>query len=152
MSTYVPHPEWIVLEWHHACIEAGALCILRCTECSAWRHPPRRFCPQCFSDGAEFQPVSGRGRIITVSVSHRSRDPGWQERAPYATLVIELEEGQRVIAATKSEPDDIVLGAPVHVTIEPRADDFVLVWAEIDPAGQQPAGHQEEEGVRAEQS
>ena len=133
MNTYTPRPEWMVLDWHHACIDAAALCVLRCTTCSEWRHPPRRFCPHCFSDSAEFHPVSGRGRILTVSVSHRSLDPAWQERAPYPTLVIELEEGPRVIAATLSGPDDIAIGAPVHVTIEPRSDDFALLWAEIDP-------------------
>ena len=91
--TYVPTPEWLTLDWHHACIAAGWLCIQQCARCGRWRHPPRRCCPDCFSDASEFRPVVGTGSIRSLAVSHRSLDPGWHERAPYAVLLVELTEG-----------------------------------------------------------
>ena len=102
MRTYVPTPEWIVLDWHHACVAAGLLCIQRCSGCGRWRHPPRRFCPTSQSDGASFEPVTGSGSVLSFAVSHRSLDPGWQALAPYATLLIEQtqswsEQGLRVL-------------------------------------------------------
>lgn len=130
MRTYVPRPEWIVLDWHRACIAAGVLCVQRCGSCGVWRHPPRRFCATCFSDNVIFQPVTGDGTVLSTAVSHRSLDPGWQEQAPYATLLVELDEGPRVLAATATPPDDIRIGDHVAVRIDPRSEDFVLVWAD----------------------
>lgn len=128
-NTYVPTPEWIVLDWHHACIETGALCVQQCERCRRWRHPPRRCCPVCFSDSFAFRPVAGSGSVRSFSVSHRSLDPGWNERAPYAVLLVALDEGPSVLAATDLDPAEVEIGQTVDVSIDRRGDDFVLVWA-----------------------
>jgi uncharacterized OB-fold protein len=130
MRTYIPKPEWIILDWHHACIAAEVLCVQKCSACGVWRHPPRRFCASCFSDDVSFQPVTGNGTVLSKAVSHRSLDPGWQEQAPYATLLVELAEGPRVLAATSVAPDEIEIGHHVAVRIDPHGHDFVLVWAD----------------------
>jgi hypothetical protein len=127
--TYVPTPEWLTLDWHHACIAAGWLCIQQCARCGRWRHPPRRCCPDCFSDASEFRPVVGTGSIRSLAVSHRSLDPGWHERAPYAVLLVELTEGPSVLAATDEESSRLTIGQTVELTIDRRSDDFVLLWA-----------------------
>ena len=134
MRTYVPTAEWIMLDWHHACVVAEVLCVQRCTSCGRWRHPPRRFCPSCLSDRATFEPVVGDGSVSSFVVSHRSLDPGWHAQAPYATLVVELDEGPRVLAATTIPPADIRIGQRVAVRIDATSDSFVLVWAEPRPA------------------
>jgi uncharacterized OB-fold protein len=129
-GTYVPQPEWLNLDWHRASLASGVLCVQRCTACGRWRQPPRRFCAGCTSDEARFEPVCGRGRVLSISVSHRSLDPGWAESLPFATLVVDLEEGPRVVAATTLIPTQVTIGLPVQVRIEPRGDDFALVWAD----------------------
>ena len=132
-GTYVPKPEWLVLEWHHACLAAEALTVQRCDACGRWRHPPRRFCATCYSPASTFELVAGTGIVRSLAVSHRSMDPGWQAEAPYATLVIELDEGPRLLAATPSAPDSVGVGTRVQCSIGRRSDDFALVWAEPDP-------------------
>jgi uncharacterized OB-fold protein len=127
--TYVPTPEWLTLDWHHACIAAGWLCIQQCARCGRWRHPPRRCCPDCFSDASEFRPVVGTGSIRSLAVSHRSLDPGWHDRAPYAVLLVELTEGPSVLAATDEDSGRLAIGQFVDLTIDRRSDDFVLLWA-----------------------
>lgn len=62
-------------------------------------------------------------------MSHRSLDPGWNGRAPYAVLLVELDEGPSVLAATDLEPAEIEIGQTVDLSIDQRSDDFVLVWA-----------------------
>jgi uncharacterized protein len=133
-STYVPQPEWLNLEWHQASIAAGALCVQRCVSCGRWRQPPRRFCAACASDEARFEPVAGRGRVVSFAVSHRSLDPGWADAVPFATLVVELEEGPRVVAATSITPAEVAIGLGVQLRLEPQGDDFALVWADPDTA------------------
>jgi len=126
---FVPVPEWLNLEWHHATIQAGALCLQRCTDCGAWRQPPRQRCAVCFSPEYAFLPVAGRGRIASYAVSHRSADPYWQAQAPFITLVVELEEGPRVLAATALGRDEISIGLPVEVHTTPLGDDLAHVEA-----------------------
>ena len=129
-GTFTPRPEWLALDWHRACLEAGTLAIQRCARCGEWRHPPRRFCAHCSSPEASFEPVRGTGVVRSLAVSHRSMDPGWQAEVPFATLVVELDEGPRVLAATHARPGDVPIGTEVTCTIEPRSEDFALLWAE----------------------
>ena len=129
-GTYVPKPEWLVLDWHRACIEAGALTLQRCDACGTWRNPPRRFCAECASPASSFELVAGTGTVRSLAVSHRSLDPGWNAEVPFATLVVELEEGPRVLAATKTAPGDVAIGMPVRCSVERRSEDFALVWAQ----------------------
>lgn len=129
-GTYVPKPEWLVLDWHHACIAAGGLAVQRCTACGTWRHPPRRYCAACWSDAAVFEPVSGLGVVRSMAVSHRSLDPHWQASAPFTTYVVELDEGPRLLAAARLGTGSAPVGAAVVCTVESRSDDFVLVWAD----------------------
>ncbi|MCU4187388.1 OB-fold domain-containing protein [Acidiferrimicrobium sp. IK] len=56
---------------------------------------------------------------MSFVVSHRSMDPGWQARAPYATLVVELPEGTRLLAATTLPPGDVGVGLQVQLRAEP---------------------------------
>lgn len=129
-GSFVPKPEWLAYDWHRACIDADGLCIQRCTSCGTWRHPPRRFCAQCASRESAFERVAGTGTVISLAVSYRSLDPGWAEHVPFATLVVELDEGPRVLAATRSAPADAGIGTQVRCTTEARSDSFVLLWAE----------------------
>lgn len=131
-GTYVPQTEWLVHDWLRACVSAGGLCVQRCASRGAWRHPPRRFCAECHSDDASFEPVCGHDVVASLAVSHRSLDPGWQERAPYASLVVELDDGPRVLTGTHASPTEVAIGDAVVVTVEPRGEEFVLLWA--DPA------------------
>jgi uncharacterized OB-fold protein len=77
--------------------------------------------------------VDGLGAVISLAVSHRALDPGWAAEVPFATLVVELDEGTRLLTATTIAPGQVSIGDRVHCTIEIRSDDFVLVWAEAAP-------------------
>ena len=130
-GAFVPTPEWLTLEWHHASLAAGALCIQRCGSCGRWRHPPRRRCPACFADTATFEPVTGCGIVHSYAVSHRSLDPEWQALAPFATLVVELDEGPRVLAATGLDASDVRLGMRVVLDVIRCNEDVAQVWARV---------------------
>lgn len=128
--TYTPQLEWLNLEWHRATNHAGSVCIQRCRSCRRWRHTPRRFCPACFSSAADFEPVCGDGEVVSFAVSHRSLDPGWNERTPFATLVVELDEGPKLVTATAVQPADVHIGLRVRLRTEPVTEDFALIWSE----------------------
>jgi uncharacterized OB-fold protein len=136
-GAFVPTPEWLTLEWHHATLAAGSLCVQRCGSCGRWRHPPRRRCPGCFSDLATFELVTGFGAVLSYAVSHRSLDPEWQELVPFVTLVVELDEGPRVVAATELDRSEVVLGLRVALEVQRSSDDVAQLWARLGAPLQQ---------------
>ena len=127
---YVPKTEWLVRDWHHATITSGTLCVQCCTACGHFRHPPRRFCSSCASAESAFVSVAGTGTVYTYLISHRSLDPAWNERVPFVTVVVELDEGPRVLAGTDLTPGSLAINDRVRISIERRSDDFAQLWTD----------------------
>jgi uncharacterized OB-fold protein len=127
MSIITPEPEWLVLDWHRSCIATGELCIMRCGACGAWRHPPRRYCASCWSHDATFERVAGQGIVASLAVSYRALDPAWADKLPFTTLVIELDEGPRVLARYDAPADSVAIGDRMTVTVERLRGNFVVL-------------------------
>ncbi|MDH3680170.1 MAG: OB-fold domain-containing protein [Acidimicrobiia bacterium] len=126
---YVPRPEGLNLEFHHACLANGLVSLQRCTGCGHFRHPPRWYCPNCHSSAYEFAPVSGKGEIYSMAINHFTIDPGWVDELPYVTAVVELAEGPRVVGALRDvAPGEVNLGQAVQVAVEARGEDFAFLW------------------------
>jgi len=105
----------------------GELRLQRCSSCGTWRHPPRNRCAQCGSAEVAWEPVSGRGRVYSWTVTHRAVDPAFTP--PYAILVVELEEGPRLVGNLRGlEPSDLALDLPVAAEIEHASDNVGLLW------------------------
>lgn len=125
-----PRSDELVRDFYRATIEHGGLVVQICADCGQTSHPPRTYCPRCFSPEHRFKPVSGRGSAYSFTVSHYSVEPYWKERLPFTTVVVELEEGPRVVAAGRGWASGVSLGAPVQVVVEPLSEDFTFLWAE----------------------
>lgn len=98
-----------------------------CEHCSRHQFYPRAFCTSCLSDELQWVKVSGRGTIYTFTISRIAPSPAFQSLLPYATAVVELNEGVRLLTNIL-EPDlsKIVIGAEVEVCFEPIRDDVCL--------------------------
>ena len=122
----VPNPVGLNAEFYAHCA-AGELRFQRCTACSTWRHPPRVRCSNCGSDQWEWALASGRGRVYSWTITHRPIDPGFADELPYAVLVVEMEEGPRVVGNLRDlAPSELVLDLAVEVVFEPVADNIAL--------------------------
>lgn len=96
----------------------GQLSIQRCDACGRFTHPPRSECSTCAHTGLTYEPVSGRGRLETFSVVHRTFAPGFASRVPYVIAWVELEEqaGLRVFTnIVGADPDTLEVDMPVEV-------------------------------------
>jgi uncharacterized protein len=122
----VPQPVGLNAEFYAHCA-AGELRFQRCTACSTWRHPPRVRCAACGSDQSEWALASGRGHVYTWTVTHRPIDPGFFDEVPYAVLVVEMEEGPRLVGNLRDlAPSGLSLGLAVEVVFEPVAENVAL--------------------------
>jgi uncharacterized OB-fold protein len=130
----IPRPDELDLELYRSIVAGGRLHTQRCRECGTYSHPPRYHCPSCFARAYEFAPVSGRGKVYSYTVSHFSVEPAWRDKLPYLTVVVELDEGVRVVGAARGlDPDDVAFDTPVRVVAEPHGEDFAFLW--VEPAG-----------------
>ena len=67
--------------------------------------------------------ASGRGHVYTWTVTHRPIDPGFADEVPYAVLVVEMEEGPRLVGNLRDlAPSELTIGLAVEVVFEPVAD------------------------------
>ncbi len=122
----VPDPEGLNAEFYQHCAR-GELRFQRCSECNAWRHLPRFMCAQCGSVRWTWAPASGRGKIFTWTVTHQAMHPAFAGDVPYAVVVVELEEGVRMVSALRGvSPADLQLGLPVRVEFEPVSEGVAL--------------------------
>ncbi len=106
-------------EFYARASATGRLHLQQCFDCSAWRHPPRFRCARCGSSAWTWEPTSGHGRVFTWTVTHRPIDPAFSGELPYAVLVVELDEGPRVVGNLLGiEPAALSLDLAVIVEIE----------------------------------
>jgi uncharacterized OB-fold protein len=112
-----PDDELVAAFWEH-CAQ-GRLCFQRCTDCGTWRHLPRILCANCGSPKWQWTPSSGRGRIFSWTVTHQPLVKNFPEAVPYAVIVVELEEGVRMVAGLRAmPPSELALDGPVEVVFE----------------------------------
>ncbi len=111
----------------YAFLARGELRLQRCATCGQWRHPPRHRCAACGSVEVEWALASGRGRVFTWTVTHRAVDPAFTP--PYAVVVVELDEGPRLVGSLRGlAPAELALDLAMVVDVEPVPDPVGLIW------------------------
>lgn len=123
----VPQATGLNAQYYERAARDG-LHLQRCTACNAWRHPPRFSCASCGSPEWSWQPASGRGRVFSWTVTHRAVDPALADAVPYAVVVVEMEEGVRLVGNIAGDEDSVLeLDLPVVVDLDRRSDTVALI-------------------------
>jgi uncharacterized OB-fold protein len=105
---------------------AGELRLQRCNQCREWCHVPRVICPNCAARDWSWEAVSGRGRVFTWTVVHRAMHPDFMDAVPFASVVVELDEGPRILTQLVDCPaEELEMEMPVEVAFE-RSGERVL--------------------------
>jgi uncharacterized OB-fold protein len=103
------------------------LVVQRCHDCGTPRFPARDLCSRCLSRASDWIPVSGRGRLFSFAVMHQVYHPGFADEVPYAVVVVELEEGARLVSNLVGCPvSEIRIGMPVEVVFEDLTPEVTL--------------------------
>jgi len=123
---FTPSPHGLTAEFY-AHLAGGELRLQRCDACARWRHPPRVLCSACGSDRWTWQRVSGRASVFTWTVTHQALVPPFADDLPYAVVVVELEEGPRLVTAVRGiAPGALHLGTPVQLRVARVSDTIGL--------------------------
>lgn len=122
----VPLMDGTTQEFYRRC-KQHELSFQRCTRCGRWRHVPRPMCSACGSWEWEWARSSGRGKVFTWTVVRRPMHPAFADDPPYAPVVVELEEGVRMVTwIVDCPPDDIEMGMPVEVVFDDVTPEVAL--------------------------
>jgi len=109
--------------------QAEKLVLLKCARCATYVHPPREFCTGCGHEELEPFEVSGGGSVYSWSVMHSGGNPGFDDRLPYAVLIVELDEQDRLLTVgnlVDASPSDLEIGQSVEVCFEKVNDEVTL--------------------------
>ena len=106
----------------------GRFLIMHCRACGRSYFYPRRYCPRCWSDETEWCEASGRGTVYTYSIVRQNPAPPFSDWCPYAVVLVDLEEGVRVMANWDRavELERLAVGLPVEVTFEAITEEISL--------------------------
>lgn len=106
------HEEW----W--AGLRRHELLVQECPRCNILVFPPEPACPACRSLERGWRRSSGRGKVYSWVVVRRPSHPYFADKVPYAAVVVEMEEGFRVVGSIDCAIDELRDGLPVEVGFE----------------------------------
>jgi uncharacterized protein len=105
----------------------GQLLVQRCTHCQRLRYPAAVVCPSCLAGEAEWQTMSGRGKVFSFVVFHRAYHPAWEGKVPYNVALIELDEGPLMLSNVIGVDNaTLATGFPVQAAFEPIDDSLAI--------------------------
>ena len=93
----------------------GKLMAGRCLECGKMHLPPRPLCDNCYSTNFEWVEAPKNGKLLTYTVIHIAPTQ-FQNLAPYAVGIVELENGLRIPGMIQgASQDQLKIGMPLTV-------------------------------------
>lgn len=105
----------------------GRLLLQHCTDCGHVQYYQQATCRACGRENLVHRAASGRGKVHSFSVVHRAPGPAFKADIPYAVLLVELEEGPRMISTfTGGAPDEVTFDLDVVLTLEPINEEITL--------------------------
>jgi uncharacterized OB-fold protein len=108
-------------------LKQGKLLLQHCQDCGHVQYYQQAICRDCAGEHLEHRPASGRGTVFSFSVIHRAPGPAFKQDVPYAVLLVELEEGPRMISSLiDADPMSVYFDMPVELVCEQVAEHVVL--------------------------
>ena len=122
----VPKMRGFAAEFYAYC-KQHELRFQRCASCGTWRHVPRDMCAQCGSFEWEWAKSSGKGKLFSWTTAMQPMLPQFADLVPYSPVVVELEEGVRMLSwLTDVKDDDLKLDLPVEVMFDDITPEVTL--------------------------
>lgn len=122
----VPKGRGMAGEFYRFC-KQHELRFQRCTACGTWRHVPRDMCAKCGSFDWEWARSSGKGKLFSWTTAIQPMLPQFADLVPYSPVVIEMDEGVRMVSWLVDVPDEeLRLGLPVEVCFDDVTPEVTL--------------------------
>lgn len=107
-------------------LDEGKLLLQHCRDCGHIQFYQQAICRRCGSEKLVHRAASGRGTVHSYSVVHRAPGPAFKDDTPYAVLLVELEEGPRMISSLVGA-DPMTVSFDMAVRLECKRVDGLLL-------------------------
>lgn len=108
-------------------LKDGQLLLQHCLDCGHIQFYQQAICRQCNGQHLAHRAASGHGAIYSYSVVHRAPGPAFKSDTPYAVLLVDLDEGPRMISSlVGADAANIDFGMRVRLVCERVSDDIYL--------------------------
>ncbi|HRC62375.1 MAG TPA: Zn-ribbon domain-containing OB-fold protein [Dehalococcoidia bacterium] len=131
MTTAIPdkplpfRTSWTQSFWDGT--KRGEFLIQRCSNCDTPRFPPKPVCSNCWSTDYREVPAAGTGTVYTFTVQYRAGVPAFANDVPYAIVLVELDEGVRVMSdMVNCDAEEVHIGMPVKLVWDPPSEDLTM--------------------------
>ena len=100
----------------------------QCDDCSTRIAYPHVVCPHCLSDRLTRLQAAGTGTVHSFTTLHRAGVRTMADRVPYTVLLVDLDEGVRVLADLDERPGGAAphIGMPVEVVFEELTEELSI--------------------------
>lgn len=115
------HAEW----W--AALRRHELLVQECPRCRTLVFPPEPACPACRHLERGWKRSGGRGRVFSWVVVRRASHPYFADRVPYAVVLVEMDEGFRVVGSIDCPLEELRDGLPVEAGYEDLSEQVTLI-------------------------
>jgi len=106
------------IESFYKFVKEGKIMGAQCNKCGHVALPPRPMCPKCLSKYLTWKENPKQGKLLTYTVIHVSPQQ-FQQLAPYAVGIVELENGARLPGIIKGvSPEQIKVGMNLTIGFE----------------------------------
>ena len=109
--------------WHG--LMEGVLMLPFCARCQKPFFYPRRITPCCQATEFEWRPSKGTGRVFAISIVHLAFQGANEADLPYATGLVDLDEGIRLPARFPHDPAPLI-GDRVAPRFDPAGKNYPL--------------------------
>lgn len=134
LPTHESDRDWDLFVPYWEATKNGKLVVQECTVMKKKVWPPRFVSPHAPGAELKWVPIEPKGKIYTFNVVHRGFLPYFEEKVPYALVVVELDGGVRMLGNTaEMDPTDVKVGMEMEAVFEKVNDDITLVnWKPIE--------------------
>ncbi len=108
-------------------LKDGILLLQHCEDCGHIQYYHQAICRECLGENLVEKQASGRGSVYSYSVVYRAPGPAFKSETPYAVVLIELEEGPRMISSMVDvDPELVDFDMKVEMVVEPINEEINL--------------------------
>ena len=108
-------------------LKEGKLFLQHCEDCNHIQYYHQAICRECLGENLVEKEASGRGSVYSYSVVYRAPGPAFKGDTPYAVVLVELEEGPRMISSMIDvDAETVDFDMKVEMVVEPLNDEISL--------------------------
>ena len=115
VKAILPQPTGDSAEFWAAC-NRGVLLLRSCNACGHRFYYPRMMCPRCGDRSLGWVESRGEGTVFSYTdVQVSFYGPIWESEVPYTVLLVDLDEGPRMLSRLAGPREPLRVGRRVRV-------------------------------------